>query len=113
MILLPTKWNLSYESFDDDRNYWPIRLMKKLMILPHPDKNWLGFGHTFAHKDDEEFAEEIGFSSVMLTYSKELSNDFTQIPFKKSNWFIHKFIFRVSQFRCEFRMPISKTWPIG
>lgn len=76
MILLPKEWNLEYDSFEDERNYWPIRLMKEIMILPHPDETWLGFGHTFAH---EEFAERIGFNSVMLANSMELPDDFTQI----------------------------------
>jgi hypothetical protein len=78
-ILLPKEWNLNYDSFDDERNYWPIRLMKELMILPHPDETWLGFGHTFGHEEDEEFAEGIGFNAVMLGYSMKLSNEFTQI----------------------------------
>lgn len=79
MILLPKEWNLEYDSFKDERNYWPIRLMKEIMILPHPDETWLGFCHTFAHEDDEEFAERIGFNSVMLANSMELPDDFTQI----------------------------------
>jgi len=79
MILLPKEWNLNYDSFDDDRNYWPIRLMKELMMLPHADETWLGFGHTFGHEEDEEFAEGIGFNAVMLAHSKELSEDFMQI----------------------------------
>lgn len=79
MILLPKEWNLNYDSFDDERNYWPIRLMKELMMLPHPDETWLGFGHTLGHEEDEEFAEGIGFNAVMLAYSIELSDDFTQI----------------------------------
>ena len=79
MILLPKEWNLNYESFSDERNYWPIRIMKELMMLPHSDSTWLGFGHTFGHEDDEEFAEGIGFCSVMLAHSMELSDEFTQI----------------------------------
>ena len=79
MILLPKEWNLNYESFSDERNYWPIRIMKELMMLPHPNKTWLGFGHTFGHEDDDELAEGIGFNSVMLASSMELSADFTEI----------------------------------
>ncbi|WP_293312296.1 suppressor of fused domain protein [Pedobacter sp. UBA5917] len=79
MILLPKEWNLEYESFSDEGNYWPIRLMKALMLLPHENKTWLGFGHTFGHEEDEEFSEGVGFSSVMLARSMELSEDFTKI----------------------------------
>ena len=79
MILLPKEWDLKHESFDDERNYWPIRIMKEIMMSPHKNKTWFGFGHSYGHEDDGEFAEGIGFNSVMLAHSTELSDDFTQI----------------------------------
>ena len=79
MILLPKEWNLNTETFSDERNYWPIRVMKELMMLPHSNKTWLGFGHSFSHEGDEEFAKGVGFNSVILVNSMELSSDFTQI----------------------------------
>ncbi len=79
MMLLPKEWNLAYESFKDEQNYWPMRIMKELMALPHPNRTWLGFGHTYGHEEDTEFAEGIGFNSVMLAHSMELSSDFTEI----------------------------------
>ncbi|WP_196887283.1 suppressor of fused domain protein [Aureivirga sp. CE67] len=79
MILLPKDWNLEYESFNDEKNYWPIRIMKEIMMLPHKNKTWFGYGHTYGLEEEEEFAEGIGFNSIMLAYSIELSDDFTQI----------------------------------
>ena len=79
MMLLPKEWDLNSESFSDERNYWPIRIMKGIMMLPHPNKTWFGFGHTYGHENDDEFAEGIGFNSVLLAHSMELSSDFTQI----------------------------------
>ena len=79
MILLPKEWNLEHESFSDEKNYWPIRLMKEIMMVPHENKTWFGYGHTFGHEDGEEFAEGIGFNSIMLANSMELSDEFTQI----------------------------------
>jgi len=79
MILLPKEWNLEYESFSDEKNYWPIRIIKEIMMSPHKNKTWFGYGHTYGHEEAEEFAEGIGFNSIMLAYSMELSDDFTQI----------------------------------
>ena len=79
MILLPKEWSLEYESFSDEKNYWPIRIIKEIMMAPHKNKTWFGYGHTYGHEDAEEFAEGIGFNSIMLAYSMELSDDFTQI----------------------------------
>ena len=84
MILLPKEWNLEYESFSDEKNYWPIRIMKEIMIAPHKNESWFGFGHTFTHEDNEEFAEGIGFNSIMLASSMELSEEFTQIELENS-----------------------------
>lgn len=79
MILLPKEWNLEYESFSDEKNYWPIRAMKGIMISPHENNTWFGFGHTYSYEDNNEFAEGIGFNSLMLAHSMELSDEFTQI----------------------------------
>lgn len=85
MILLPKEWNLEYESFNDEKNYWPIRIMKQMMMLPHENKTWLGFGHTFGFEEDEEFAPGVGFKAIMLAYSMELSDDFTNIQMENDN----------------------------
>jgi hypothetical protein len=79
MILLPKEWNLEHDSFSDEKNYWPIRIMKEIMMSPHENKTWFGFGHTFGYEEDDKFAEGVGFNSVMLAHSMELSDDFTQI----------------------------------
>jgi hypothetical protein len=86
MMLLPKEWNLEYESFSDEGNYWPIRIMKELMMLPHSNKTWLGYGHTFGHENDLEFAKGIGFNAIMLAHSMELSDDFTQIELEDGNF---------------------------
>ena len=83
MMLLPKTWDINYESFSDEKNYWPFRLLKELMMLPHPNKTWLGYGHTFCYDDSEEYAQEVGFNSAILLKSMELSGDFTEIKLKK------------------------------
>ena len=85
VILLPKEWNLEYESFSDEKNYWPIRLMKEIMMSPHINKTWFGFGHTHGFEDDKEFAEGIGFNSIMLAHSMELSEEFTCIELADEN----------------------------
>ena len=46
MICLPPEWPVSQEDFNDENNYWPIRLLKVLARLPHEYETWLGPGHT-------------------------------------------------------------------
>lgn len=79
LILLPAEWNLEYESFSDEHNYWPVRILKELSKLPHPNKTWLGYGHTY----ETEFADNVGFNSVILLNSMILSDEFTYFDSKK------------------------------
>lgn len=45
-LLLPPDWPLERPALDDERNYWPIRLLKTLARLPHEYRTWLGWGHS-------------------------------------------------------------------
>src|SRR5262245_45453724 len=46
MLSLPADWPLSSEAFQDDSNYWPVRLLKMLARFPHEYDTWMCFGHT-------------------------------------------------------------------
>jgi hypothetical protein len=54
VIGLPRDWPLADEAFSDERNYWPVRLLKDLARLPHTYDTWLGFGHTVPNDDPPE-----------------------------------------------------------
>jgi len=45
-MFLPHDWKLDEASLDDERHYWPIRLLKTLARLPHEYDTWLGWGHS-------------------------------------------------------------------
>jgi hypothetical protein len=54
LLCLPADWPLDEESLEDERNHWPIRLLKDLARLPHEHDTWLGFGHTIPNGDPPE-----------------------------------------------------------
>lgn len=54
LLCLPPDWKLTQEAFEDERNYWPIRLLKTLARLPHEYDTWLSFGHTIPNGDPAE-----------------------------------------------------------
>ena len=64
-IALPADWKLVQESMQDERWYWPIRLLKVLARLPIASDTWLGFGHTMDNK--ENFAENTKLCTAILT----------------------------------------------
>jgi hypothetical protein len=50
-ICLPPGWWPSQSDFENENNYWPIRLLKDLARLPHLYDSWLSFGHTIQNGD--------------------------------------------------------------
>jgi hypothetical protein len=64
-ICLPPDWDIKN---DDERWYWPIRLLKSTARLPGECDTWLGYGHTVASGDPAEpYAENTKLCGVMLT----------------------------------------------
>ena len=57
-IALPPEWKLDKESMNDERWYWPVRLLKDMARLPILSDTWLGWGHTMDNQ--KPFSEKIG-----------------------------------------------------
>jgi hypothetical protein len=67
MISLPSNWRLEKNAFDDETNYWPIRLLKSLARLPHEYNTWLAYGHTIPNGDPpERYAPDVPFVCALI-----------------------------------------------
>lgn len=66
MIALPSDWKLDQESMQDERWYWPIRLLKSTARLPGEYDTWLGWGHTVAASEGETYADNTDLCGVLL-----------------------------------------------
>jgi len=65
LICLPPDWEIHN---DDERWYWPIRLLKSTARMPREQDAWLGYGHTIATGDPAEpYADGTRLCGVMLT----------------------------------------------
>ena len=62
-ISLPANWKIDDQ---DEKWYWPLRWLKVLARLPIEEDSWLGWGHTVANPGEKPFAENTGFSGVVL-----------------------------------------------
>lgn len=51
---LPGDWKLDQAALEDERWYWPIRLIKQLARFPHKYRTWLGWGHSMPNGDPPE-----------------------------------------------------------
>jgi hypothetical protein len=80
LITLPEDWRLDQASLDDERWYWPIRLLKVLARLPHKYGTWLGFGHTVPNGDPAEpYAPNIKFSGAIVLPSVTVPDAFHKL----------------------------------
>jgi hypothetical protein len=79
MVLLPKGWPLSPRDFSDERNYWPIRLLKTFARYTHHSNIWIGYGHTLANGESESstlpFAEGTSLCAAILLPSFSLGLD--------------------------------------
>ena len=67
-IALPSDWKVSPEAFEDEKNYWPVRLLKSLARLPIDADTWLGWGHTTDNQ--VPYAENTDLCAAMLVGSQ-------------------------------------------
>lgn len=68
VVHLPVDWPLTQEAFQDERHYWPIRLLKVLGRLPHEYGTWLGHWHTIPNGDPPvPYADNTALCSAMIT----------------------------------------------
>lgn len=67
LLALPPEWPLTQEAFEDERHYWPVRLLKGTARLPHLYRTWLGIGHTVPNGDPAQpYAPGTELSGIVL-----------------------------------------------
>lgn len=80
VILLPPDWPHGDESFKDERNYWPMRLLKSLARFPHEYETWLGWGHSVPNGDPPEpYAENTELCGAILLPALRLPEQFFEL----------------------------------
>jgi hypothetical protein len=79
-ICLPENWKISEEDFKDEKNFWPIRLLKYTARFPHEYDTWLGYGHTMPNGNPAEpFAENTQLNTMLLLPSIVFDKQFHQL----------------------------------
>ena len=78
MIHLPKNWNV--ES-NEEKWYWPIRLLKTLGRFPFAENTWLGQGHTIQYQ--EGFIEGTDFAGIILDRALAMDGEYPQIHTEK------------------------------
>jgi len=80
MLTLPPDWPMSQQALQDERVYWPIRLLKMLARLPHQYDTWLAPGHTIPHGNPAEpYADDVAFDGAMIVYPETVPEAFAEM----------------------------------
>ena len=83
LLMLPPDWfddPRSLSELDDERKYWPIRLLKSLARFPHECETWLGFGHTVPNGDPPApFAENTDLCCALLVPPVRVPSEFYEL----------------------------------
>ncbi len=80
-LALPPSWPLTSDAFKDERNYWPVRLLKDMARFPHWYDTWLGLGHTVPHGNPAEpYASNTSFNCALLHYPIPFPVEFFELP---------------------------------
>lgn len=80
MVHLPADWPLNQEAFQDERHYWPIRLLKVLARLPHEYDTWLGLWHTVPNGEPPEpYADDTALCCALITPTVVAAEEFDEL----------------------------------
>ncbi len=66
LIYLPADWDLSEDGMNDERNYWPIRLLKDFARMPIETESWMAWGHSLSTEGNETFADGVPYGASIL-----------------------------------------------
>jgi hypothetical protein len=68
LVALPGDWVIEGDEADEERWYWPMRLLKSIARLPHLYETWIGVGHTIPNGDPiEPYAHETEQCCAIVT----------------------------------------------
>lgn len=83
-VCLPAEWPMSERALEDDRNYWPIGLLRMLAQLPHLFGCGLGAPDVVPNFDPPEpFAENTCLCGVIITPPIRFGEEFGRIDIDK------------------------------
>jgi hypothetical protein len=80
MVTLPYDWEITDESFLNEKWYWPVRQLKYLARMPHKYSTWFGFGHTIPNGDPAEaYDKSTGLSGLIILPAATVPSEFRSL----------------------------------
>ncbi|WP_041715117.1 suppressor of fused domain protein [Acetivibrio clariflavus] len=85
MICLPADWKVSDKELKDNRNYWPLGLLKMLARFPHEYGTWLSWGHTMPNGEPpQHYADNTKFCGIILLPPILVNEEFIKLKVNRN-----------------------------
>jgi hypothetical protein len=81
VLNLPAGWPMSKESWNDERHWWPMRLLKQLARVPHQQDTWLWMNHTAENPDGGPYGPGTEQCAVLIGPCLSAPPDFQVLEF--------------------------------
>ncbi len=79
-LALPPEWPMDQESWSDENNWWPMRLLKNVARFPHDAGVPIGAFHTLALTEPPTpFASHTALSAILLAPPLMLPEEFGEV----------------------------------
>lgn len=76
-LALPPDWPVTREAFDQERYYWPVRLLREMARLPHRYQTWLGHGHSIPNGEPPQpYAPDTRFVGCLISFPELAPSEF-------------------------------------
>ena len=76
ILALPKSWRVSPEAFEDEANYWPVGLLRRVARYPHEAGTALAPGQLLAFGDPAEPLDPAGrFNAVLIAFPVLLGDE--------------------------------------
>lgn len=84
MLCLPKDWPLAERDFEEEANYWPIRLLKKTIRYIHAANTWLAPGHTL--ENSTPYAGNTAFCGALIARPIRFPAAFSSMRLAKDDY---------------------------
>lgn len=82
VLQLPADWPVTGDRSEDERYWWPLRVLKSLARYPHMYETWIWKGHTLGDEPPEHLGPGTELSSALLMPSDSISSEFEVLSMK-------------------------------
>lgn len=104
LIYLPSNWDFSKDNIADERNYWPIRLLKDFARMPIETDSWIAWGHSMSNHDNEPYAEGVPYNSSVLLYPQPAIDEPLSLPLTTGKFIDFLQVFPLTQTELDYKL---------